>query len=133
MSLQFLLSLLLLALNIESTLGFFNTTINHTAFSNLTSNAFQDATENVDQDTIWQCLCKGAMMEYYIRRGIYEVNDPNGAQHPPGPGNPNSPSGFQDLITDLMYYTTSGPALASSNNEQVLEVAKALEGLNVPN
>ncbi|MCJ1328187.1 hypothetical protein MMC10_004862 [Thelotrema lepadinum] len=47
----------------------------------------------------WNCLCKGAQLEFMIRRGIYEANVPSAPKQPPGPL--NTPSTFQDPKTDL--------------------------------
>lgn len=56
-----------------------------------------------DPDFTWQCLCRGAMLEFYIRRGIYMANTPDAPQQAPGPGDPNTPSVFQDP-SDLQGY-----------------------------
>ena len=54
-----------------------------------------------DPQKVWECLCKGASLEFYIRRGIYEANVPSANKQPPGSGNLNTPSAFTDPNTQL--------------------------------
>ena len=82
--------------------------------------------------TVWYCICKGARLEYYIRRGIYEANNPNEPKRPPGPDNPNTPSIFNDPDVALAGYQVVGPE-KKFFPVPYNEVSGALSGLEVAN
>ena len=70
----------------------------------------------IEPETVWNCLCKGTQLEFYSRRGIHEANAPNAPVQPPGAGNPNTPSAFQDPTAGLAFYQVSS-AIALSDDE----------------
>ena len=89
----------------------------------------------IEPEAIWDCLCKGTQLEFYTRRGIYEANDPNAPVQPPGAGNPNTPSSFQDSAASLAFYQMSLSLVGSDQNllDELDEVSTALSALGVRN
>ena len=87
--------------------------------------------QKVSNQDLWNCLCKGAQLEFFIRRGIYEANVPNAPKQEPGLGNPNTPSAFQDPKSGLAKYTKYGPTLDYYKGE-LDQLSEALSALKVP-